>query len=324
MSIPNLQTIDAAAKLLDGAVIQTPILPLASARWDGILPDCASVTVKLELFQQAGSFKARGVLLGVKALSDVQRRAGVVAARGGNHALAVSWAAGAAGVQAQITMPHHVDPERIAACRALGADVTLHDDMAAAFGEMERLADAGATMIHPFESPHMILGAATMGAEYLAQVPDLDVLVVPIGGGGMIAGMAAAAKLINPAIKVIGVEPVGGDSMTRSFAAGQPVTLDAVTTLADSLGAPKALPLSFGVARDNVDRIVMVPDSALLDAMEHMRRVLRIMAEPACAASLAALIGPLRDDIAGQNVGIIACGSNIGLPRCTDLLARRD
>jgi len=196
--------------------------------------------------------------------------------------------------------------------------------MAAAFAEMERIAtEEGATLIHPYDADHMVLGSATCGAEYLAQVPHLDTLIVPIGGGGMIAGMSAAAKLINPAIEVIGVEPEGADSMAQSLEQGHPVTLDRVNTLADSLGAPKALPITFGVAQKYLDRILRLPDSALLDGMDHLRRVLRMMAEPACAASLAALIGPLRDEMAGRHVGIIACGSNIGLQRYRDLLDKR-
>ena len=321
----TLQDIAEAAAQLRGRIVETPVLPLVQGGWGDTFAPGTRVHLKLELFQQAGSFKARGASLGIAGLSAAQRAAGVVAASGGNHALAVSWAARAAGVRARITMPHHVDPERITGCRALGAEVSLHDDMGAAFAEMERIAaEDGATLMHPFEAPHMILGAATCGAEYLAQVPDLDVLIVPVGGGGLIAGMAAAAKAIRPEIEVIGVEPEGADSLARSLAAGAPVALERIDTLADSLGAPRAMPLSFGVAQTHVDRIVTLPDAALLEGMETLRRVLRIMAEPACAASLAALCGPLRDEMAGRRVGLIACGSNIGLERYSALMARHD
>ena len=320
MSIPNLQTIDAAAKLLDGAVIQTPILPLASARWDGILPDCASVTVKLELFQQAGSFKARGAFLGILQLDVDQRAAGVVAASGGNHALAVSWAAQAAGVDALICMPRAVDPSRIAGCEALGAAVQLYDTMADAFAAMNAYAADGRTMMHPFEGAHMTLGAAVCGAEYHAQAPQIDTFVVTIGGGGLISGMSCAIKQLNPHARVIGVEPFGADSMYRSFAAGAPMTLDRVDTIADSLGAPYAMPYSYEVAAAYVDRIVRVTDAEMLRAMDHYQRILRITAEPACAASLAAVLGPLAGDLSGRHVGIIACGSNISLTRYQALM----
>ncbi|MGJ8588020.1 MAG: pyridoxal-phosphate dependent enzyme [Yoonia sp.] len=317
---PTLDEIIAAKAELQGDLIETPILPLTSARWDGLLPEGADVTVKLELFQQAGSFKARGALLGIRRLDAAQRAAGVVAASGGNHALAVSWAAKAAGVDALIAMPKATDPARIAGCETLGATVTLHDDMAAAFAAMNAAAEAGRTLMHPFEADHMILGSATCGYEYATQAPRTDVFIIPIGGGGMISGMACAIKQMNPDATVIGVEPYGADSMSQSFAAGAPVTLERVATIADSLGAPLAMPLTYSVARAYVDRIVKIEDHDMLAAMDHYQNVLRITAEPACAASLAAITGPLKAELAGRQIGIIACGSNISLARYTELM----
>ena len=317
---PTLDEIIAAKAELQGDLIETPILPLTSTRWDGLLPEGADVTVKLELFQQAGSFKARGALLGIRRLDAAQRAAGVVAASGGNHALAVSWAAKAAGVDALIAMPKATDPARIAGCETLGATVTLHDDMAAAFAAMNAAADAGRTLMHPFEADHMILGSATCGYEYATQAPRTDVFIIPIGGGGMISGMACAIKQMNPDATVIGVEPYGADSMSQSFAAGAPVTLERVATIADSLGAPLAMPLTYGVARAYVDRIVKIEDHDMLAGMDHYQNVLRITAEPACAASLAAITGPLKAELAGRQIGIIACGSNISLARYTELM----
>jgi threonine dehydratase len=316
---PDLATIKAAAARLQGVTIATPVLPLTSARWDG-LPKDAKVTVKLELFQQAGSFKARGAYLGMAGLDDAARAAGVVAASGGNHALAVAWAAQAAGVQALIAMPRATDPGRIQGCRDLGATVSLHDDMAAAFAVMEDAAREGRTLLHPFEAPHMVLGAATCGLEYLAQVPDLDVVIVPVGGGGLIAGMACALRQARPDLRVIGVEPTGADSMFRSLQAGSPQRLAQVATIADSLGSPLAMPETFAITRHYVDHIVHVTDDAMRHAMRSYQSALKIMAEPACAAALAAIQGPLCDALAGQHVGIIAYGSNISLARYTQLL----
>jgi threonine dehydratase len=162
---------------------------LSATRWDDVLPDCAGVTLKLELFQQAGSFKARGAYLGINQLTGAQRKAGVVAASGGNHALAVSWAARAAGVDALITMPKTTDPVRIAGCEALGATVQLHDDMAAAFAAMEAAAEGGRALMHPFEAACMVLGSATCGLEYCEQAPEIDIFVIPVGGGGMSAAI---------------------------------------------------------------------------------------------------------------------------------------
>jgi threonine dehydratase len=317
---PTFSAITAAALEVKGDILETPLLALTSARWDGILPDCASVTVKLELFQQAGSFKARGALLGMRQLSKQQRAAGVVAASGGNHALAVSWAAQAAGVDALITMPRAVDPARIAGCQALGATVQLFDDMAAAFDGMNDAATGGRSLMHPFEAAHMTLGAAVCGYEYARQASQIDTFVVPVGGGGLIGGIACAVKQLNPQAQVIGVEPFGADSMYQSLQAGVPVRLDRVNTIADSLGAPLAMPYSFDVAKAHVDRIVRIEDHDMLVAMELYQQNLRITAEPACAASLAAILGPLRDDLAGRHVGIIACGSNISLDRYAALM----
>ena len=320
MTGPSLEQIQAAQTALAGQVIETPVLPLTSARWDGLLPECESVTLKLELFQQAGSFKARGALLGMTNLSEDQRAAGVTAASGGNHALAVSWAAKAAGVDALICMPKATDPGRVAGCEALGATVTLHNDIASAFEAMNTAAAAGRVMMHPFEAEHMILGSATCGAEYVGQAPEVDTFVIPVGGGGMISGMACAIKQLRPDARVIGVEPYGADSMSQSFAAGEPVKIDKVTTIADSLGAPLAMPMSYEVARAYVDEVVKIEDVEMLRAMDIYQNVLRLTAEPACAASLAAIMGPLKDRLAGCNVGIIACGSNITLTRYADLM----
>ena len=317
---PTLDAIIAAKASVQDDLIETPILPLSSARWEDVLPDCASVRVKLELFQQAGSFKARGALLGIRALSAAQRSAGVVAASGGNHALGVSWAANAAGVDALITMPKATDPARTAGCEALGATVTLHDDMAAAFAAMNDAAAGGRALLHPFEADHMILGAATCGYEYASQAPEIETFVIPIGGGGMISGIACAIKQMNPDAQIIGVEPFGADSMSQSFAAGEAVRIDKVDTIADSLGAPLAMPLTYGVARAYVDQIVKITDHEMLAAMAIYQDTLRITAEPACAASLAAIMGPLKDHLAGRHVGIIACGSNISLTRYDALI----
>lgn len=166
----------------------------------------------------------------------------------------------------------------------------------------------------------MILGSATCGAEYVEQAPEVNTFVIPVGGGGMISGMACAIKQLRPDATVIGVEPFGADSMTQSFASGAPVRIDKVATIADSLGSPLAMPMTYAVARTHVDEIVRIEDAEMLRAMDVYQNVLRITAEPACAASLAAITGPLKDRLSGRNVGIIACGSNISLARYTELM----
>ena len=315
MSGPSLDQIKAAAERLEGVTVRTPVLTLSSARWSGMLPLDADVRVKLELFQQAGSFKARGAYLGIIGLGDAERAAGVIAASGGNHALAVAWAANASGVHAKLCMPRAVDPVRIERCRNMGAEIVLTNDMPSAFAEMEQGAAKGQTMMHPFEAEHMTLGSGTCGLEYVDVWPEAEVFVIPVGGGGLISGMACAIKQQNPDAEVIGVEPFGADSMTRSLSVGHPVELDRIETIADSLGSPKALPYSFSVASEFVDRTVLIDDDAMREGMRAYLNNLQILAEPACAASLAAICGPLKDDLKGKRVAIIACGSNIGRER---------
>ncbi|KIN71102.1 threonine ammonia-lyase [Sulfitobacter guttiformis] len=317
------EKISGAQAAIKGTLIETPTLALTSDRWRAVLPDIASGTVKLELFQQAGSFKARGAYLGISGLSAENRAKGVVAASGGNHAMAVAWAAQKLGVSAKIAIPRAADQVRIDGCRATGAEVILCDDIVEAFAVMEEsAAKEGRVMMHPFEGEHMTLGSATCGAEFVAAHPEIDLFIIPVGGGGMISGMSAAIKLARPDATVIGVEPFGADSMFRSFAAGEPVRLDKISTIADSLASPLAMPYSFGVTHRYTDEIVRVEDEALRHAMRMYQDILKITAEPACAASLAALVGPLKDRAKGRHVGIIACGSNIGMARYGSLLAQ--
>ena len=319
----SLEQIHNAQADICDTLIKTPTLALNSDRWRTVLPDIASGAVKLELFQQAGSFKARGAYLGIRNLSAENRAKGVVAASGGNHAMAVAWAAQKLGVSAKIAIPQAADPIRIEGCRSTGAEVILCKDIVEAFAVMEETAAReGCVTMHPFEGEHMTLGSATCGAEFVAAHPEIDMFIIPVGGGGMISGLSAAIKLARPNATVIGVEPFGADSMFRSFAAGKPVRLDNIATIADSLASPLAMPYSFGVTHRYTDEIVRVEDDDLRHAMRIYQDILKITAEPACAASLAALIGPLKESAAGRNVGIIACGSNISMARYNSLLEK--
>ena len=320
---PGLAEIEAAAETLKGRIVETPVVALTSDVLSPHLPEGAEVFGKLELFQHAGSFKARGALLNLLDFSDEERRRGATAVSAGNHALAVSWAAAQRKVPAKVVMMKAADPVRVAGCRALGAEVVQCEDVHAAFDEADRIVEEeGRRFVHPFESPITILGTATCGRECALQIPDLDVMVVPVGGGGLIAGMARAFKLLQPDCRVIGVEPTGADSLTRSFAAGSPQALERVDTIADSLGAPMALPYSFAVARAHVDALVRIEDAAMLRTMALVYDALKIALEPAGAAATAAVMGPLREACAGKRVGVIFCGSTIGEARCADLIAK--
>lgn len=321
MQAPSLFQIHQALEQLEGRIVATPTLPLTSDRFAGFLPEKSRVQMKMELFQQAGSFKSRGVLLAIDAIDEAQKQAGVTAVSAGNHALAVSWGAQRAGISATVVMPNTADPVRVKGCEALGAKVVLKDTVEAAFIEVTRLEEEeGRTMLHPFESPHMTMGAATCGYEFASAHPNLQTVVIPVGGGGLISGMSSAIKTVLPDCRIIGVEPFGADSMWRSFEKGEAQRLEQVKTIADSLGAPMALPQSFALTRQFTDKIVRLEESEFAPAMQLLFDATKIVAEPACAATLAAIMGPLKSELAGQNIGIIACGSNIGLTRFQSIL----
>ena len=313
-SYPAIDAIRAARERLGERVRETP-----AWRWCGDAIDHAAgagtqVFLKLELFQYTGTFKARGALLNAMALSADARQRGVTAVSAGNHAIAVAFAARAVGTTAKVVMPNTANPARVALCRTYGAEVVLTDDVFAAFAEVKRIeAVEGRTFIHPFEGELTVLGTATVGYELCNQIENLDAVVVPVGGGGLIAGIACAVKQMQPRCEVYGVEPEGADSMSRSFAAGTPQKLERVNTIADSLAAPYALPYSFGVARQFVDEVVTLPDAAMQRAMALLCADMKLAVEPAGAAATAALCGPLRERLEGKRVGLVVCGTNIDL-----------
>lgn len=320
---PSLPEIREAARRLAGRVLTTPVWRWQTGVVATALHPATEVWLKLELFQRTGTFKLRGALNCVAALEAGALARGVVAVSAGNHAIAVAHAARLAGTSATVVMPQHASPARIAACREMGATVVLEPDVHQAFArakEIER--SESRALIHPFEGRLTAEGTATLGLELMEQVPGLDAVVVPVGGGGLCAGIASAVKQIDSRCAVYGVEPLGADAMYRSFNSGRPETLERVDTVADSLGAPYALPYSFGVCRRFVDAVVRVSDDDLCSAMLHLFRDAKLVAEPAAAAATAGLLGPLRDTLDGKRVGLIVCGTNIDAARYAALLER--
>jgi threonine dehydratase len=318
---PDLAAIQQARARLGDRVRTTPCW-----RWRGraieerIAPG-TEVLLKLELFQYAGTFKPRGALINMLALSANEMARGVTAVSAGNHAVAVAFAANKLGCTAKVVMLSSANPRRIAMCREYGAELILADDVHSAFERVRHIErEEGRAFIHPFEGRGTILGTATLGLELCQQLPDLDAVIVPIGGGGLCAGVATAVKLMQPSCAVFGVEPRGADSMHRSFAAGSPQAIESVETIADSLGAPYALPYSFDLCSRFVDDLVLIDDDELRDAMRLLFDDLKLVAEPAAAAATAALCGPLKERLAGQRVALIVCGSNIDLATFASLL----
>ncbi len=312
MSVPpTLADIRATRVRLGDLVVETPSVSWVGPAVSRLLGD-TQVWLKLELLQRAGTFKPRGALAVMLDLAPDALERGVTAVSAGNHAMAVGYAASVLGSSAKVVMPQNANPARVAGCRAYGAEVVLVPDVHAAFDAVRRIEHEEArTFVHPFEGPLTALGTATLGLELCEQVPDLDAVIVPIGGGGLCAGVAAAVKQARPSCHVIGVEPQGADTMHRSFEAGEPCAIDRVQTIADSLGAPHAAAYSFELCRRFVDALCLVDDDQIRAAMKLLLEHGKLAVEPAGAAATAALCGPLRRQLSGKRVGVIVCGANI-------------
>ena len=314
MEIPTVAEIRAARERLADFIVETPVWLWRSREiMEKVSPE-TQVFLKLELFQHTGTFKPRGALTVMLNLDQAILSRGVTTVSAGNHAIAVAYAANLLGTTAKVVMPKTANPARVASCRAFGAEIELVEDTHRAFERVREIeAEESRTFVLPFEGPLTALGTATVGLEFCAQVSDLDAVIVPIGGGGLCAGIATAVKLIQPRCQVFGVEPEGADTMHRSFASGRPEAIDKVRTIADSLGAPHAAPYSFGLCHHYVDDLVLVSDDALRQAMALLFRSVKLAVEPAGAAATAALCGPLGERLRGKRVGLIVCGANIDI-----------
>jgi len=312
VSSPTIREIEETRIMLGDRVIETPVHRWRGAEISEAVGVDTKIFLKLELFQVTGTFKPRGALSNMLRMSQEALRHGVVAVSAGNHAIAVAYAASVLGVSAKVVMMSSANPYRVAQCRRYSAEIVLVDDIHQAFDEARRIeVEESRTMVHPFEGRNTALGTATVGLELCRQVDNLDAVIVPIGGGGLCAGVATAVKKLQPGCLVYGVEPVGADSMFRSFVSGKPEAIERVATIADSLGAPFAARYSFELCRRYVDDLVRVDDDAMRDAMMLLFRDMKLAAEPAGAAATAALCGPLRERLRGQRVGVLVCGSNI-------------
>ena len=311
---PTLAQIRMAGECLTPYLVTTPVWHWQGHELKHLVGPESDIFLKLELFQHTGSFKPRGALTVMLSLDQSTLARGVTAVSAGNHAIAVAFAAQLLGTTAKVVMPKTANPFRVARCRAYGAQVELVENVTVAFARVQQIqAEEERFFVHPYEGPLTILGTATLGLEFATQVPELDAVIVPIGGGGLCAGMAAAIKQMQPSCLLFGVEPEGADSMHRSFAAGSPQSIDSVRTIADSLGAPFALPYSFGVCQHFVDELVLITDDQLRRAMALLYSSMKLAVEPAGAAATAALCGPLAERLRGKRVGIIACGANIDI-----------
>jgi threonine dehydratase len=270
-----------------------------------------NVYVKLELFQKTGSFKVRGAFNKILALKAEERGKGVVAVSGGNHAQAVAHAARTLGLKAAVLMPESTPKNYVEATRGYGAEVKFAADVRQAFAEVAEYERQGWAYIHPFDDVEVMAGQGTIGLEILEDAPQVTDIVLSIGGGGLMAGVATAVKTLKPSVRIWGVETEGADCMSKSLAAGKVVTLDAITSVARTLGAPAPSERTFAAAKSLLESVTVVSDREALDAVRYILERLKVLTEPAASCTLAAA-ERLKDQFApDRHVVLIFCGGNM-------------
>lgn len=307
--------IEAAADRIAGHARTTPVMRLGT----GAFGSRADVSLKLECLQHAGSFKTRGAFNNL--LSLEVPAAGVAAASGGNHGAAVAYAAGKRGVKATIFVPEISPAAKVEAIRRFGAEVRIggaqYDDAQAACDKF--VAETGALKIHPFSAKETVAGQGTLGREWHRQEPDLDTVLVAVGGGGLISGIAA--WFAGTSVKVVGVEPEGSRALQAALEAKGPVTVSVASVAADSLGARNVGQLVYDVCKDTVDHVVLVPDAAITEAQRVLWRDFRLAVEPGGAAALGALLAGSYKPQPGERLGVLVCGANVDLGKLIEITA---
>ncbi len=311
----DLNDILEAQAVLAGRVHRTPIIGST------YLGKQAGVRLyfKLELFQKTGSFKPRGVLNTLHHLSPADKQKGVITLSAGNHAQALAWATSQSGIRSTVVMPAAAQQSKVEAAQGYGAEVVLAEgDLLEACLAIQQRRDL--TLVHPFDDPMIIAGQGTVGLEILDDMPETDAVLVGIGGGGLISGIATAVKAGKPGIKVFGVEPEGASAMTQSLRRGEPVHLDRVDTVADGLAAPFAGRHTLNHVQAYVDDVVMVSDREIVEAMGLILERCKVVAEPAAAAPLAALLSGKIHLPEASTVVCVLSGGNVDRMRLKALL----
>ncbi len=270
-----------------------------------------NVFVKLELFQRTGSFKVRGAFNKLLSHSPGELVNGVVAVSGGNHAQAVAHASNVLDLDAVVLMPESTPQNYVNATRGYGATVELKPTIAEAFAEVEKYKSEGRVFVHPFDDELVMAGQGTLGLEIVEDLPEVTDVVVSIGGGGLMSGVASALKAVKPGVKVWGVETVGADAMSQALAAGHPVQLAAITSIAKTLGAPSVSETTLKAAQKYLESVTVVTDADAVAALRFILERLKLLTEPAASCTLAAA-DKLKSNL-GSHVVLILCGGNLAL-----------
>ncbi|MFD8235535.1 threonine/serine dehydratase [Streptomyces sp. NPDC059696] len=301
----GISEIEAAAGSLAGHVVRTPTVD--SPGLSALLG--APVTAKLELLQRTGSFKARGATVKLLSLGEAERAAGVVAVSGGNHGIAVAVMAAALDVKATVVMPRSAPARAVEIAEAAGASVRLTDDMDGAFALMSRLQQEGLTLVHPFDDPAVIAGQGTVGLELAADAGELTDVLVSIGGGGLIAGVAAALRARRPGVRVWGVETEGAQAMSEALTAGGPLPV-ALSSIVSTLSAPSVSQLTYDHVSALVTEVLVVPDREAVQGTLDLADHAKVWAEPAAGCLLPAARRVLERVGGGARLGLVVCGGN--------------
>ena len=278
------------------------------------------VFFKMEFLQNAGTFKARGATNNILNLNSSQKALGVTAVSAGNHAIAASYVANKFNLKNKIFMYNSANEYRINRCKSLNANLNFTDPHNA-FKEVEKASkEDGYFFIHPFDGVYTLQGTASLGFEICNQIDDIDNILISVGGGGLIAGIGAVIKQIYPKCNVIGIEPEGAKGLTESLFNKKPIRNVKINTIADSLSAPLHMPYSFNVCQQVIDKMVTVTDIEMIKSMKFMFENYKMLLEPACVAGIAALLGPLKNQLNKQNTVILLCGSNIDIQSWNNLV----
>ena len=318
---PTVADLVAARRVVDRYLPRAPLerSPLLSADLG------ADIYLKIETFKPTRTFKVRGALNKIASLDDAARRRGVVAASAGSHAQGVAFAASALGAPATVIMPRGVSDTIVRVCQAYGAEVLLegdvYDDTLALAHRIER--EQGKTLIHPYADPLVIAGQGTIGLEILDDLPDVELIIVAVGGGGLITGIALAVRSSRPAVEIVGVEPEGADAVGRSVRAGQPVVLEHPQSIADKLVAKSTEALNVTLATRYIDRFVTVTDNDLERASYEYLEALSLLVEPSGAAPLAAVRAG-KVDPRGRRTVLVISGGNATPALIARIVGRRE